>query len=271
MGIAMTRVGLALLVLLAALPTAAQVAPGPSAPANATSAAAAPPADLARRIIDDVEARMRGKASVGTLEMVIERYHRTLRMDFQEVFPDRSLVRITAPAEDAGVASLKRGHDLWTYNPRIDQVQKIPPALMLDAWMGSEFTNDDVSRGSSLKLDYETGSAEAATRDGVPTWRLVLVPRPDSPVVWEKLVLEVARDDLRPLAQEFYDERGKLARVLLFKDFRSMPDGRLYPFVWRMENRQEAGRATEIRVQAMEFKDGLPDAVFSQRGLKRGR
>jgi outer membrane lipoprotein-sorting protein len=258
--------GFLLLAVLLATSAQAQVPPPvPAAPAPVDAAA------LAQRIVDDVEARMRGKASVGTLEMIIERYHRTLRMDFQEVFPDRSLVRITAPAEDAGVASLKRGHDLWTYNPRIDQVQKVPPALMLDAWMGSEFTNDDVSRGSSLKLDYEVGRAEAATRDGTATWRLSLTPRPDSPVVWERLVIEVAKDDLRPLAEEYYDEKGALARVLLFKDFRPMADGRLYPFTWRMENRQEAGRATEIRVQAMEFKDTLPDAVFSQRGLKKAR
>lgn len=267
----MSRGCLPLLLALLTLPAPLRADPTTVAPGAARSATDAPPADLATRIVDDVEARMRGKASVGTLEMVIQRWNRTLRMDFQEVFPDRSLVRITAPAEDAGVASLKRGRDLWTYNPRIDQVQKIPPTLMLDAWMGSEFTNDDVSRGSSLKLDYEVGQAEGATRDGTRTWRLPLLPRPDSPVVWEKMVLEVAADDLRPLAQEYYDEKGKLARVLLFSDFRAMSDGRLYPFVWRMENRQETGRATEIRVKALEFKDTLPDTTFSQRALKRGR
>jgi outer membrane lipoprotein-sorting protein len=258
----MTRGGLLLLLVVLATPVFAEAPPTPRDP---------PPPELAARIVDDVEARLRGKASIGTFEMYIQRWDRTLRMDFQEVYPDRSLVRLTAPAEDAGVASLKRGRDLWTYNPRIDQVQKIPPALMLDAWMGSDFTNDDVSRGSSLKLDYEPGQALPGERAGVATWRLPFEPRPDSPVVWEKMVLEVARDDLRPLAQEYYDEKGGLARVMVFSDFRALADGRLFPFVWRMENRQEAGRYTEIRVKAMEFKDALPDAAFSQRSLKRGR
>jgi outer membrane lipoprotein-sorting protein len=247
---------LPLLLLLASVPGRAQQAP---------------PADLGQRIIDDVEGRLRGKASKGSMEMYIQRWDRTLRMDFTEKYPDLSLVRITAPAEDAGLASLKRGHDLWSYNPRIDQVQKIPPALMLDAWMGSDFSNDDVSRSSSLKLDYQAGPAEASTRDGVATWRLPLTPRPDSPVVWDRLVVEVARDDLRPLAQEFYDEKGKLARVMQFSDFRPMADGRLYPFLWRMENRQETGRYTEVRVKALEFLDTLPDDGFSLRALKKGR
>ena len=86
----------------------------------------------AEKIIDDMEERMRGKASVGEMEMYIKRWDRTMRMKFWELYPDKSLVRLTAPAEDAGMGSLKLGKDLWSYNPKIDQVQKLPPSLMLD-------------------------------------------------------------------------------------------------------------------------------------------
>jgi outer membrane lipoprotein-sorting protein len=107
-----------------------------------------------------METRMRGKASVGEMEMYIKRWDRTLRMKFWEVYPDKSLVRITAPAEDAGKGSLKLGKDLWSYDPNIDQIQKIPPSLMLDSWMGSDLTNDDISRSSSIKLDYNVSKPE---------------------------------------------------------------------------------------------------------------
>ena len=259
---------------LIAPPALAEAPDPPAASVKATPERASeesPPPDLATRIIDDVEARMRGKASVGEMEMYIKRWDRSMRMKFWEVYPDKSLVRVTSPAEDAGVGSLKLGPDLWSYNPRIDQVQKIPPSLMLDAWMGSDFTNDDVSRGSSIKLDYEVGETSGGVLDGVPSWRVPLKPLPDSPVVWERVVVEVARDDLRPLRQEYYDDKGALARVMLFKDFRPMQDGRLYPHVWRMENHQEEGRYTEIRVKSMRFEDSLPKRTFSIRALKRKR
>jgi len=226
---------------------------------------------LADRIIDKMENLMRGKASVGEMEMFIKRWDRTMRMKFWELYPDNSLVRITAPAEDAGMGSLKLGDDLWSYNPKIDQVQKIPPSLMLDSWMGSDFTNDDVSRGSSVKLDYDTGKVTAGRLEDVKTWRVPLKPRPDSPVVWDRLVVEVAQDDYRPLRQEYYDEKGKLARRMIFGDYRKMDDQRNYPYLWRMENLQEKGRITEIRVLQMEFKDSLPKRRFSIRALKRAR
>jgi outer membrane lipoprotein-sorting protein len=229
------------------------------------------PAQLSSKIIDDMENLMRGKASVGEMEMYIKRWDRTLTMKFQEVYPDKSLVRLTAPAEDAGMASLKLGKDLWAYNPKIDQVQKIPPSLMLDSWMGSDFTNDDISRSSSVKLDYDVLPAEAGKVGSTPTWRVTLKPKPSSPVVWEKEVLEVAQDDLRPLRQEFYDEKGNLARVMHFSDYRKMNDGRNYPFLWKMENLQDSGRYTEIRVKKMEFVESLPDKTFTIRSLKKGR
>lgn len=223
------------------------------------------------QLVEDMEKRMRGKASVGEMEMYIKKWDRSITMKFWETYPDKSLVRITAPAEDAGMGSLKLGKDLWSYNPNIDQVQKIPPSLMLDSWMGSDFTNDDISRSSSIKLDYEVKEPVPAQYEGHKTWRLELVPLPDSPVVWEKLVLEMAQDDYRPFRQEFYDEKGKLARVMYFKDYRKMSDGRLYPFVWRMDNLQEQGRYTEMRVKSMEFKDSIAKRQFSIRALKRAR
>ena len=242
----------------------------------ATPAAAddAPTKELADKIIDDMETRMRGKASVGEMEMYIKRWDRTMRMKFWEVYPDQSLVKITSPAEDAGKGSLKLGKDLWTYDPNIDQVQKIPPSLMLDSWMGSDFSNDDVSRSSSVKLDYDVGVPEAGKIGDVETWRVILIPKPDSPVVWEKQVIEVARDDYRPLRQEFYDEKGRLARVMAFEDFRPVMisgEERLYPFLLRMENHQEKGRYTEMRVKSMEFKDKISKKRFSIRALKKGR
>ena len=257
------RHALPMVVVLLAL----TIAPWPKARAQETVL----PADKAVEVIDSMEDRMRGKASVGEMEMYIKRWDRTMRMKFWELYPDKSLVRLTGPAEDAGMGSLKLGKDLWSYNPKIDQVQKIPPSLMLDSWMGSDFTNDDISRSSSIKLDYDVADGTAGDVDGVKTWRVPLTPKPDSPVVWEKVVVEVAQDDFRPVRQEFYDEKGKLARVMLFQDYRKMDDGRNYPFKWRMDNLQEKGRYTEIRVLKMEFKDKLSKKKFSIRALKKGR
>ena len=228
---------------------------------------------LADKIVDDVETMLRGKGSIVEFEMRVHHpnWTRKMRLKLWEVVPDKALVRILAPPGDAGIGTLKLGHDLWSYNPHIDQIQKIPPSLMLDSWMGSDFTNDDIARESSIRADYTPGRLVGGSLAGRETWRLELLPRPESPVVWERIVIEVDAADHRPLRQEYYDERGRVARVMTFSDYRELPGGRRYPFRWRMENRMEKGRYTEIEVLSLEFKERLPGRLFTIRALKRGR
>ena len=69
--------------------------------------------------------------------------------------PDYSLVLITAPASDKGTVTLKRGQQVWNWIPNIRREIKIPPSMMLQSWMGSDFTNDDLVRESSIVEDYD--------------------------------------------------------------------------------------------------------------------
>jgi len=227
----------------------------------------------ADKIIEDVEELMRGKASKGVMEMTVHnpRWQRTMKMKFWEVVKDKKmLVKVIAPAEDAGTGSLKLGKDLWSYNPHIDQVQKIPASLMLDSWMGSDFTNDDITRESSMKDDYTVEKLSEGELDGRKTFRLTLKPKPESPVVWDLIVLEVAADDHRPLKQDYFDEKGELARVMFFSDYRKLNDGRLLAHSMKMISKQEENRFTEIKTESIEFMDTLPKKIFSIRSLKKG-
>lgn len=229
--------------------------------------------ELASKVIFDVENLMRGVASVGEMEMKVHnpKWERTMRMKFWETVPDKMLVTVTFPAQDAGVGTLKLGDDLWSYNPHIDQVQKIPPSLMLDSWMGSDFTNDDITRDSSINDDYDVENLESGEMEGQKSWRITLRPKPGSAVVWEKVVVEASQDGHRPLRQEYYNEKDQLVRVMTLSDYRPANNGKPYPFKWRIESRLEGERYTEVTVLSMEFRDKLPDKVFSIRSLKKGR
>ena len=227
----------------------------------------------AARIIKDVEDMMRGIASVGEMEMTVHnpKWERTMKMKFWESVPDKMLVRVTAPAQDVGVGTLKLGDDLWSYNPHIDQIQKIPPSLMLDSWMGSDFTNDDITRESSINDDYTVEDMEEGSVGEQKTWRITLRPKPSSPVVWEQVVIEATQEGHRPLRQEFYNEKKELVRVMVYSDYKKANNGNLYPFRWRMENKREENRFTEVKVISMEFKDKISNRIFSIRSLKKGR
>ncbi|MCG8591173.1 MAG: outer membrane lipoprotein-sorting protein, partial [Proteobacteria bacterium] len=67
----------------------------------------------------------------------------------------RSFIRILAPSKDRGSGFLKLHPNLWMYVPRVERTVRIPPSMMLQSWMGSDFTNDDLVRDSSEIDDYD--------------------------------------------------------------------------------------------------------------------
>ena len=114
----------------------------------------------------------------------------------------RSFIRILKPPKDAGAAFLKLHPNLWSYVPRVERTLRIPPSMMLQPWMGSDLTNDDLVNESSdtddydhrmlgidpnagrLAADAEAGGAEAILRAYVVEY----TPHEEAPVVWGKIV-----------------------------------------------------------------------------------
>ncbi len=160
------------------------------------------------------DAALKGKTEHGNASMTVRRpeWQRTLEMTFWYDYPDKTFIRITGPAKDAGTGTLRLGSNMWTWLPAVERVIKIPPSLMLQAWMGSDFTNDDLVKESSLPTDYTHQIEGEATEDGDVCYRLVATPKPSAAVVWGKLVLLIRKADFLPRREEFYDERGRFRR-----------------------------------------------------------
>ncbi|MDZ7606518.1 MAG: outer membrane lipoprotein-sorting protein [Cyclobacteriaceae bacterium] len=61
---------------------------------------------------------------------------------------------------------MKRNKEMWNWVPSIDRMIKLPPSMMMQSWMGSDFTNDDLVRESSVVRDYEHSVPVEETIDG---------------------------------------------------------------------------------------------------------
>ncbi len=165
------------------------------------------------------DAALKGKSQHGTASMTVRtpEWQRTLVMTFWYDYPEKTFIRITAPAKDAGTGTLRLGSSMWTYLPMVERVIKIPPSLMLQSWMGSDFTNDDLVKESSLPIDYTHRIEGETVEDGDPCYRLVATPKPDAAVVWGKLVLLIRKSDFLPRREEYYDEHGALIKDPVFR------------------------------------------------------
>ena len=210
---------------------------------------------------DDVNRGASSKSTI-TMQVKTKRYERTMTMDAWSRGEEDSLIRITAPAKDAGTTTLKVGDDMWNYIPKIDRTMKIPPGMMSGAWMGSHFSNDDLVKSNRLADEF-TYEKESVV-DGVYT--IVCTAKPDAAVVWGKVVVKV-REDKIPLEVGYYDEEGELARKLTFSDVREL-GGRTVPATMLLEPADRPGEFTKITTTAMDFDVKFDDRTFSLQSLK---
>jgi len=227
-------------------------------------------APSARDVVDRAEKAIWGTTLQAGLTMTVTtpRWERTLELQVWIDRPRRSFIRILAPAKEAGIASLRIGSEMWNYLPTVERTIKIPPSMMMQPWMGSDFTNDDLVKESSVVEDYTHRITGSDTVAGVPVYVVESVPKPDATVVWGRLVYRVRKADFLPAREEFYDERGTLIRVLTFSDIRVL-GGRTIPTKWEMRPVAKPGNATTMVMKSALFDVPIPTDVFTQRNLNK--
>ena len=221
-------------------------------------------------IIKKVDQLLRGDSAHSIMEMTIinPRWKRTLKMESWERGRKESLVRILAPKKEEGVGSLKIDYQMWNYLPRVERIIKIPPSMMMSSWMGSDFTNDDLVKESSIVEDYSHTLLGTVDLDGTDAFKIEAIPKPEAPVVWGKLYFFVREKDYVPLRQEYFSESGELVRYLNFSDIKRM-GGRLLPTVWEMVPLNKKGKKTIVNLIQIQFDLPLKDELFTLRNLKK--
>jgi len=184
----------------------------------------------------------------------------------------RSFIRIDAPAKDEGTTFLKLHPNLWMYVPRVERTVRIPPSMMLQSWMGSDFTNDDLVRESSEIDDYThrlLGVDPGGERDGGRRAYVVEYrPKEGAPVVWGRIVAWLDVERGAALRQEFFDEGGEKLRVMRFDDVRQV-DGRWVPHRWTLVPLDKPDHGTVIELETIHFDVDFGEDVFTLRNLKR--
>lgn len=211
----------------------------------------------------------RSKSSLARIQIDVtgSRSTRSLRLRAWTRGEDEALVLIEAPAREAGTATLRVGNNLWNYLPKIARTIRVPPAAMLGSWMGTDFTNDDLVKESSLRKDFAARIDRRS--DSPPGWWLALDVKPGVVGRWARIELLVS-DERLPVEERHYDRKGRLARTMSFDDVR-MLGGRRIPAHITLVPTDSPGQRTEMRYLEVEFDVSLSDDTFSLSRLERAR
>ncbi|NKB86723.1 MAG: outer membrane lipoprotein-sorting protein [Acidobacteria bacterium] len=234
--------------------------------------ASAPQEPDAREIVRQANELARGLNSLTTASMQIVRpdWTREMAMKSWSLGTDYYMILITAPARDQGQVFLKRENDMWNWVPRVQRSVKIPPSMMNQSWMGSDFTNNDLVRIDSLVIDYEQSILGEETIEGYETWQIELMPLPEAPVVWGRVVLWIAKDELFMLRAEYFDEDGELINRQTGSEVKMMDD-RLIPTRLVMEDAKKPGHMTIMVTEAADFSYEVSESFFSQQQMRNVR
>lgn len=225
-------------------------------------------AQEAREILERVEHNMRGNAFYAemTMETVRPRHTTEISIRTWSLGDDYAMILITAPAREAGTAYLKRKNEIWNYQPRIDRTVRMPPSMMSQSWMGSDFTNNDLVSGTATVHDFDHELAGIVMVEGHECYMIELVPWPENPVVYERVIYYVSREFYLPLMVENYDEHDELVSTIHFRDIREF-DGRNFPAVMEMIPSGDEERKTVITVHSVEFGIDISEKFFSIENL----
>jgi outer membrane lipoprotein-sorting protein len=212
------------------------------------------------------------KSGISIMEMTVIRpsWERTVEFKSWTMGRENSLTLITSPAKDQGQTFLKRGQEMWNWNPSINRLIKLPPSMMSQGWMGSDYTNDDILKESSLVNDYTHEIVGEENIDGRLCYKIKMVAKKEASVVWGHQFRWIDKKDLLVLKAELYDEDGYLVRTELGSDIKVM-DGRLIPAMLELIPAEEKGNKTVVRIKDIKFNVPVEDSFFSQQNMKRVR
>lgn len=221
-----------------------------------------------KALIKRAEDQVLGKTFRGKLHMKIDRPDSAREMQILSWTEgrDKALVKIVEPVKDQGTGNLRLSLDLWQYLPKVERLIKIPPSLMLQSWMGSDFTNDDLVRTSSTYRDYTHELAGFETIDGVKTAKIICTPKPNAPVVWGKLEMWIDPKNAVTLRQDFYSEGGELLKSMTGSNIKKFGT---HTIASRLEMKTvKKNTKTIIEYVEAQFDEKIDESVFNQNFLK---
>lgn len=213
----------------------------------------------------------RDVSSVAVFDMSIHRpdWQRTMTMKVWTRGNKESLVRVIAPAKDAGNSTLLLDNDMWSYNPKINRVIKIPSSMMNQSWMGSDFSNNDLAKADDLIDQYRHTLLSTERHNGHKLYVIQAIPNETAPVVWGREVVKI-RDDQILMEHAFYDQSDVLVKKLVTTELK-MLGGKMVATRERMQKADKPDEWTEIVTREAQFGLALPDSTFTLTNLRNPR
>jgi outer membrane lipoprotein-sorting protein len=226
-------------------------------------------AQTARDIVQKADEKMRG--STMQAEIIIKTTRPTWTREMQCKTWTKgnklAMIYILSPAKDKGIAFLKRKKEVWNWMPALERTIKLPPSMMSQSWMGTDFTNDDLVKESSVVEDYDHTIKGDTIIQNRNCYIIQMIPKPEAAVVWSKVILCIDKKDFLEMHSCFYDEGGQLINIMNSYDIKLMHD-RIIPTRIEMIPADKKGQKTEMIYKNIQYNKPIDDGFFTTEKMK---
>lgn len=226
-------------------------------------------AQNAREVVQQADQKMRGSSMQA--EMLIRTirpaWSREMQCRIWSKGNDLSMILVLAPAKDKGISFLKKRKEVWNWLPALERSIKLPPSMMNQSWMGTDFTNDDLVKESSIVEDYVHTFKGDTLIQNRKCYIIQMIPKPETAVVWSRVLVCIDKKDFLELNSRFYDEDGRLINIMNAYDVKLM-DGRLIPTRFEMIPADKKGQKTEMIYRSIKYNRPIEDAFFTTERMK---
>jgi outer membrane lipoprotein-sorting protein len=226
----------------------------------------------AENIIKKADEKFRGKTSYAemTIDIIRPKWSKKMTMKAWSQGSDYSVSVILTPVKEKGTVFLMREKEVWNYVPTLDRSVKFPPSMMLQNWMGTDLTNDDLVKQSSIVSDYEKNIIGSEKKENLDCWKIELTPKPDAAVVWGKIIIWIDKQDYMQMQIDYYDEDEFLINQMIGSEVK-MFDGKKLPSKLTIKPVDKIGQSTVITYTVWDFDLKIPNEYFTTNYMKRIR
>ena len=204
------------------------------------------------------------------IKIVRPKWSKEMTMKGWSIGEDYFASVVLSPAKEKGTVFLKRENEVWNYIPSIERTIKLPPSMMMQNWMGTDFTNDDLVQRSSITDDYTNTIIGNETIDGLDCWIIELIPNEDAAVVWGKLVMWIDKKDYMQLKTQFFDEYDEMVSIMTGKAIKNF-DGKKLPAIIEFVPLDKEGNKTIVERLVWKFDIDINERFFLPNYMKNLR
>ena len=201
-----------------------------------------------------------------------ERQITTASKKFGDV--NKMLIKFIAPADVKGTTLLVYDYDnksdnMWIYMPALRKVRRIVSTEKGKSFMGSEFTNADMSKPNDTDFSYSLSGSE--NYQGKACWKIQQNGKTQTiqdENGYSKKISLIDKSNFLCYKVEFYDFSGKLQRIQLLENYKKQSNGKYFAYLMQMENVQ-SGRKSIMTVDKFQAGSQLPESAFAPTTLDK--